>query len=188
MAAILEAASQLLVERGYAAASTNAISQRAGVSVGSLYQYFAGKTDIYEHLRRLHRCEIHPLVERALEELESSPVAPGVVIARLLEWLVLAHSERPDLMRAMDSELGCLGADLDASEEEAAIGRVARALLKRGTLSEQQASSCAWLAVVVTAIISKRLAHSPPDGLDIKSAIGGFRRMMEGLFDPGGHV
>ena len=38
--AILDAAAHILVTQGFAAASTNRIAEKAGVSIGSLYQYF----------------------------------------------------------------------------------------------------------------------------------------------------
>jgi len=43
VAIILEAAARILEERGFAGYTTNAVAERAGVSVGSLYQYFPGK-------------------------------------------------------------------------------------------------------------------------------------------------
>jgi AcrR family transcriptional regulator len=50
MAALLDAAAEVFAEAGYAAATTNAIAARAGVSPGSLYQYFRSKEDIAEAL------------------------------------------------------------------------------------------------------------------------------------------
>lgn len=44
--AILEAAAQIFERHGYAAGTTNRIATRAGVSVGSLYQYFPNKDAI----------------------------------------------------------------------------------------------------------------------------------------------
>lgn len=41
--AILEAAAQIIARDGLAAFTTNAVAERAGVSIGSLYQYFANK-------------------------------------------------------------------------------------------------------------------------------------------------
>jgi len=43
VAVILEAAARILEERGFAGYTTNAVAERAGVSIGSLYQYFPGK-------------------------------------------------------------------------------------------------------------------------------------------------
>ena len=50
--AILEAAARVLIDHGYAAANTNVIAARAGVSIGSLYEYFPGKEAIFAELRR----------------------------------------------------------------------------------------------------------------------------------------
>lgn len=44
--ALLTATGQLLVRDGYVAVSTNRIAKRAGVSVGTLYQYFSSKEDL----------------------------------------------------------------------------------------------------------------------------------------------
>lgn len=45
--AILDAAARILTETGYATASTNRIAERAGVSIGSLYEYFPGKEAVF---------------------------------------------------------------------------------------------------------------------------------------------
>ena len=62
--AILQAAGQLLVEQGFAKTTTNAIAARAGVSIGSLYQYFRNKDEVYVALRHQHfeRIASHPEV------------------------------------------------------------------------------------------------------------------------------
>ena len=48
--AIVQASAQVLVKRGYESTTTNRIAERAGVSVGSLYQYFADKDAVFERL------------------------------------------------------------------------------------------------------------------------------------------
>ncbi|MGH3412984.1 MAG: helix-turn-helix domain-containing protein, partial [Marmoricola sp.] len=48
---ILGAAVRVLTEAGYAGMSTNQVAAEAGVSVGSLYRYFADKEEIFEELR-----------------------------------------------------------------------------------------------------------------------------------------
>lgn len=52
VAAILEASAQILEAGGLAAFTTNAVAERAGVSVGTLYQYFGDKTAILLQLAR----------------------------------------------------------------------------------------------------------------------------------------
>src|ERR1700733_3072385 len=58
VAAILEAAARILETRGLDAYSTNAVAARAGVSIGSLYQYFPSKDAI-----------TRALISRGAEEL-----------------------------------------------------------------------------------------------------------------------
>src|ERR1700722_13701556 len=58
VAAILEAAARILETQGLEAYSTNAVAARAGVSIGSLYQYFPSKDAI-----------TRALISRGAEEL-----------------------------------------------------------------------------------------------------------------------
>ena len=51
---ILDAAARIFHEQGYAGATTNDIADEAGVSVGSLYQYFPNKDAILVELTRRH--------------------------------------------------------------------------------------------------------------------------------------
>jgi AcrR family transcriptional regulator len=52
LALILEATAQILEARGLAGFTTNAVAERAGVSIGTLYQYFADKNAILLALAR----------------------------------------------------------------------------------------------------------------------------------------
>ena len=50
--ALLDAGAQLLATIGYDKASTNKVAEKAGVSIGSLYEYFPGKEAIFAEIRR----------------------------------------------------------------------------------------------------------------------------------------
>ena len=67
-AAIFEAALALFQERGYEATTMRAIAERAGVSLGSSYHYFASKEhlvlEFYLHTHQLHLVAIAPLLAR----------------------------------------------------------------------------------------------------------------------------
>jgi AcrR family transcriptional regulator len=63
--AILEAATHILSENDADELSTNRIAEKAGVSVGSLYQYFPGKDAIMSALT-------HRLIERKLSSIEDN--------------------------------------------------------------------------------------------------------------------
>src|SRR3954454_8307498 len=68
VAAIIEAAAQVLETEGFAGFNTNAIAQRAGVSIGSLYQYFPGKDALTIALMHRQANQFSADAERALGE------------------------------------------------------------------------------------------------------------------------
>ena len=68
--AIVEAAAQILERRGPAAFNTNEVAERAGVSIGTLYQYFGDKHAVLAAAarRELGRAPTLPKRQRALVE------------------------------------------------------------------------------------------------------------------------
>lgn len=74
--AIFEAAIQILEGEGEAAFNTNRVAERAGVSIGTLYQYFARKEDILIELgmreTARHRTNNKRLVEEGLNAREAT--------------------------------------------------------------------------------------------------------------------
>ena len=58
VAALREATARILVKEGYEAASTNKIAAAAGVSIGSLYQYFPSKEALVAAVIDHHTQEI----------------------------------------------------------------------------------------------------------------------------------
>ena len=55
---IVEAGARVLAQRGWANFTTNEVAHTAGVSIGSLYQYFPNKLAIAEAVRKRHLDEI----------------------------------------------------------------------------------------------------------------------------------
>jgi len=70
--AILEASAQLLERGGLAAFTTNAVAERAGVSIGTLYQYFADKQAL---LRALAERELTATLAAVAAALRGDPGA-----------------------------------------------------------------------------------------------------------------
>ncbi len=99
IAVVLEAAAQVLQREGYAGATTNRIAERAGVSVGTIYQYFADKEQIFDALIRRE-------IKGLLGVLQSVSFDPDESIAdglrRLLQLLVQARPDAPALYRSLE--------------------------------------------------------------------------------------
>jgi AcrR family transcriptional regulator len=179
--AILEAAARILESEGYLAASTNAIARRAGVSVGSLYQYFSSREDVFRTLAARHREGIHPLVRNALERLGDPAIAPEKVLSGLLADLLEAHARRPALMHALDSELGQIHTPEMLHAEQEGAAAATRLLAGRIPGPPESALASAWLAAEITATVSRKLAHDPPPWLDLDAAQAAFTRAMLAL-------
>jgi AcrR family transcriptional regulator len=99
IAVVLEAAAQVLQREGYARATTNRIAETAGVSVGTIYQYFTDKDEIFDALIRR---EIDGL-QRLLRNAAPDPREPlADALRELLRALVRAQPEAPALYRSLE--------------------------------------------------------------------------------------
>lgn len=75
VAAILDAAVQVLAREGAARFTTARVAERAGVSVGSLYQYFPNKAAILFRLQSDEWRQTNDLLRRILEDQGPAPLA-----------------------------------------------------------------------------------------------------------------
>src|SRR5215510_5098878 len=76
--AILEAAARILVRHGYDGANTNRIAAAAGVSVGSLYQYFPNKESLVAALAAERTGRISAILEARMAQVAHAPLADAV--------------------------------------------------------------------------------------------------------------
>jgi AcrR family transcriptional regulator len=101
--AILEATARILTEDGYDKANTNLIAERAGVSIGSLYQYFPNKESLMAALMEQHSQEIAEIVESKLNRLFDAP--PETAIPELVKAVIAAHAIAPRLHQVLNEEI-----------------------------------------------------------------------------------
>ncbi len=92
---ILEAAERVFAERGYEAAKLQEISARAGLSMGTIYAIFPGKTDLHRALLDERGQELHRLARDVAERRLSPRAALDALIEVYIDYF-LAH---PDVLR-----------------------------------------------------------------------------------------
>lgn len=97
--AVLEAAARILETHGLAACTTNAIAERAGVSVGSLYQYFPNRDALTVALIERETAQLLADVERAGQGQTSHGRILDIVRASVAHQM-----RRPVLARLIDFE------------------------------------------------------------------------------------
>lgn len=169
VAAILEAAAQVFERLGYARATTDRIAERAGVSIGSLYQYFPGKDAILVALLEAHVDESLQLVRRLLERVPSGKGLHEVGLDELVGWfledLIAHHRERPRLQRLLLAETPVPDkalAHLQKSEDEIA-SLVAALLENHPEVRVENTALAAWMLVHVTEnLVHEYVVHPPP--------------------------
>ncbi|MGC1310406.1 MAG: TetR/AcrR family transcriptional regulator [Phormidesmis sp.] len=123
--AILTAAAHILTEDGYDTASTNRIAERAGVSIGSLYQYFPNKEAIITALRERHIDEMAEIVESVVNQTAHQPI--DLALHELVKACVAAHQIDPTLHQVLSEQVP----RLNQSSAEAKILMLLREFLEQ---------------------------------------------------------
>ena len=129
MDALIEATARILVKEGFEKATTNRIAEIAGVSVGSLYQYFPSKEALVAAVIDRHNDAIMNVVRAAFAEVADLPIEKAV--RRLVTVAIEAHHIDPKLHRVLAEQIPRSGhlAEVEAYSHE--IHALVRAYLER---------------------------------------------------------
>ncbi len=100
---ILKATAQVLVKEGYDKATTNRIAAAAGVSIGTLYQYFPNKESLVVALSRRHTDEMMKLLSGMIVDLRDAP--PRQATRALIKAMCDAHAVDPALHKVLVEHL-----------------------------------------------------------------------------------
>ena len=106
--ALVEATARILVREGFDKASTNRIAEVAGVSVGSLYQYFPSKEALVAAVIERHQQEIMQAVRSELAQV-SRPSRSSKAVRKLVAVAVKAHRVDPRLHRVLAEQIPRVG-------------------------------------------------------------------------------
>jgi AcrR family transcriptional regulator len=101
--AILDAVVRVLKREGFKAVTTNRVAEVAGVSIGSVYQYFPDKQAIFVALHQRHIDQIDRMVETRLIEHAASPL--DGLMRGMIEGMIDAHSADPELYELLATEV-----------------------------------------------------------------------------------
>ena len=121
---LLEATARVLKKEGYDRASTNKIAAAAGVSIGSLYQYFPSKEALVAAVIERHTQELSQVVHKALLKVAGRPFE--IAVRELVAAAIDAHRVDPKLHRVLAEEVPRTG----RLENIEAVERNARKLFR----------------------------------------------------------
>ncbi|WP_202864133.1 TetR/AcrR family transcriptional regulator [Mycobacterium sp. MFM001] len=159
---ILDAAKTVLIERGYDDATTNRIAEAAGISPGSLYQYFPNKETIIAAVIDRYTDHIADRVTAHLSAHIGEPEEPQRIYATL-DILLEAMEEEPGLLRALIEQTPRLGLGNKITAFEDRVGELAAAHLRLRSLPVRHAQTTIWLLVrTVEHLTTRYLLDRPP--------------------------
>ena len=105
--ALLEATTRVLIKEGYDRASTNRIAEVAGVSIGSLYQYFPSKEALVAAVVDRHTQELSEVTRSALVKMAARPIE--VAAREFVSVAIDAHRVNPKLHGVLAEQIPRVG-------------------------------------------------------------------------------
>ena len=184
---LLDATARVLVREGYDRASTNRIAAVAGVSVGSLYQYFPNKEALVAALVARHNSETLQLVRDALKKVTSSDLKTAM--RELVKAAVDAHLVDPALHRIFAEQVPRMGqlAKIEALQREAFL--LFRTYLeeRRDQISVRDLDATTSICVTTVEALTHEFVINKPDALagDCDRFIDEVTRLLMGYLMPG---
>ncbi len=112
--AILEAAAAMIAEVGYDGVSTSKLAQHVGISIGSLYQFFANKEAIFQALAERYLAAMRRKID-AMFPPDANYAPLPVLVGRAVDLLVVPSPNYEHLHELMES--GWVSPDLRALGE-----------------------------------------------------------------------
>jgi AcrR family transcriptional regulator len=97
--AILEATIQLLLKEGKERLTTTRVAERAGASVGTLYQYFPNKSALLQATLRQHMDEIAETIRKVCSDQRGKPIAK--MVPALIDAFFAAKMRDPKISAAL---------------------------------------------------------------------------------------
>ena len=174
---ILEATTQILQKEGRAALNTNHIAQRAGISIGTLYQYFPNKHAILIELAQREierdRAAVMAAILRSSEDGEADPARSGI------RALIASQTKQRKVRRAAFDALLAEGLGQFASESASAFQEVtALVAMNRERLFTEKARRP---SAVMLFVISRAVAGVIRSAIAEESSLLGTREFEDEL-------
>lgn len=134
--AILEAAARILESLGFAGFNTNAVAELAGVSIGSLYQYFPSKESLIVELIRRERAQLSNHIVEAIKQHQAADLKEKLKL--IIQAAVQHQLSRLQLARTLEFASELIGKDVEESELQYELETIISDLFMRSGISQAQ--------------------------------------------------
>lgn len=159
---ILAATAKVLVRHGFDGLTTNAVAVAAGVSIGSLYQYFPNKEALVAALIEHHVETKTTMTRDQLARVALLPI--GKAVRSMIEMTIQSYSIEPDLKRVLIEQVPRVGRMAKIAELQQGTFHVVAQLLtaRRSELAIADPEMAAYVIVAaIEAIAHKAVLFQP---------------------------
>ncbi|HEY5934388.1 MAG TPA: TetR/AcrR family transcriptional regulator [Kofleriaceae bacterium] len=162
---ILQASARVLVRRGFDGFTTNEVAAAAGVSIGSLYQYFPNKEALVAALIFRHIEEMNQAIFSELTRVALLPMPQAV--RAVIELTFRAHAIDPELHQVLTEQVPRVGRLAKLRELDGISQRMVAGLLaaRRSELAIRDPEVAAFVIVSAIEAIIHRAALLSPERL-----------------------
>jgi len=162
---ILEATARVLVKHGFDGLTTNGVASAAGVSIGSLYQYFPNKEALVSALLERHMEDMNASVLAELTRVANLPIAEAA--RRVVELTIKAHAVDPELHQVLTEQVPRVGKLAKLRDLDELCHRMVAGLLaaRRDEVAIRDPDLAAFILVSTIESVIHRAALLYPDRL-----------------------
>jgi AcrR family transcriptional regulator len=168
VAVILEAALHVLAEEGTHRFTTTRVAERAGVSVGSLYQYFPNKAAILFRLQSDEWRRTTDLLGRILEDVNKPPLER---LRNLVQAFIRSECAEAEIRVALN-DAAPLYRDAPEAKEARASGERTMQVFMREALPQASKATRTLAGNLITTTLStvgKRFSENPRARAEIEA-------------------
>jgi AcrR family transcriptional regulator len=177
VAAILDAAAQVLAKEGAQRFTTARVAEKAGVSVGSLYQYFPNKAAILFRLQRDEWRQTSDLLRGILEDVRRLPLER---LRTLVHAFIRSECDEAAMRVALNDAAPLYRDAPEAQEARASGNRTVRGFMRQALpeASEPTRALAADLITTTLSVVGKDFSETPRSPAEIEAYAGAMADMF----------
>lgn len=177
VSAVLQAAVQVLASDGFHRFTTARVAEKAGVSVGSLYQYFPNKASILFRLQSDEWRDTNNMLRQILEDDSASPSAR---LRRLVHAFIQSECDEAAIRHALDGAAPLYRDAPEARRMKAAGRRIFTDFMARALPMATDEKKSLVVDVITSTLsgVGKDFSTRPRTKSEIKSFAEGLADML----------
>jgi AcrR family transcriptional regulator len=159
---ILEATARVLIAEGFDGLTTNGVAEAAGVSIGSLYQYFPNKEALVAAMIEHHLDTKNAITMSELQRVATLPLAQAVRV--MIELTIGNYRKQPELKRVLIEQVPRVGRMAKVAALHAGTQQIISALFKarQSELSIRDPDTAAFIVMSSIEAICQKAALFEP--------------------------